>query len=98
MAEEFVERKEFNDLKNEVNKIREDMVETAKTLSSIDKKIDVITERLVSSDKIDELKLNPIEKRLSKLEDSNTWVWRAFGAALIGVLVKVVFDVSTHIK
>lgn len=98
MAEEFVERKEFNDLKNEVNKIREDMVETAKTLSSIDKKIDVITERLVSSDKIDELKLNPIEKRVSKLEDNLGWLWKAFGGALIGVLVKVVFDVSTHLK
>ena len=98
MAEEFVERKEFNDLKNEVNKIREDMVETAKTLSSIDKKIDVITERLVNSDKIDELKLNPIEKRVSKLEDNLGWLWKAFGGALIGVLVKVVFDVSTHLK
>lgn len=98
MAEEFVERKEFDDLKNEVNKIREDMVETAKTLSSIDKKIDVITERLVNSDKIDELKLNPLEKRLTKLEDNQGWLWKAFGTALIGVLVKVVFDVSTHIK
>lgn len=98
MAEEFVERKEFNDLKNEVNKIREDMVETAKTLSSIDKKIDVITERLVNSDKIDELKLNPIEKRVSKLEDNLGWLWKAFGGALIGVLVKVVFDISTHVK
>ena len=98
MAEEFVERKEFNDLKNEVNKIREDMVESAKTLHSIETKIDVITERLVSSDKIDELKLNPLEKRVSKVEDNISWVWKAFGGALIGILVKVVFDISTYVK
>lgn len=98
MGEEFVKREEFNNLKNDVEKIREEMSENAKTLQSIDKKIDVITERLVSSDKIDELKITPLEKRLTKLEDNQSWLWRAFGTALIGVLVKVVFDVSTHIN
>ncbi len=97
MPEEFVKREEFNNLKNEVNKIKEDIVESTKTLHSIETKIDVITERLVNSDKIDELKINPLEKRLTKMEDSQTWLWRAFGTALIGVLVKVVFDVSTHL-
>lgn len=98
MPEEFVKREEFNNLKQEVEKIKEEMSESAKTLHSIETKIDVITERLISSDKIDELKLNPLEKRLSKLEDSITWLWRAFATSLIGILVKVVFDVSSHIK
>lgn len=98
MGEEFVKREEFNNLKNDVERIKEEMSENAKTLQSIDKKIDVITERLVSSDKIDELKITPLEKRLTKLEDNQSWLWRAFGTALIGVLVKVVFDVSTHIN
>jgi len=98
MGEEFVKREEFNNLKNDVERIKEEMSENAKTLQSIDKKIDVITERLVSSDKIDELKISPMEKRLTKLEDNQSWLWKAFGTALIGVLVKVVFDVSTHIK
>lgn len=98
MPEEFVKREEFNNLKQEVEKIKEEMSESAKTLQAIDKKIDVITERLVSSDKIDELKITPLEKRLTKLEDNQGWLWKAFGTALIGVLVKVVFDVSTHIK
>lgn len=92
MAEEFVERKEFNDLKNEVNKIREDMVETAKTLSSIDKKIDVITERLVNSDKIDELKLSPLEKRLTKLEDNNSWLWKLCATAIITGIISAVIS------
>lgn len=98
MGEEFVKREEFNNLKNDVERIKEEMSENAKTLHSIETKIDVITERLVSSDKIDELKITPLEKRLTKLEDNQSWLWRAFGTALIGVLVKVVFDVSTHIK
>lgn len=98
MGEEFVKREEFNNLKNDVERIKEEMSENAKTLQSIDKKIDIITERLVSSDKIDELKISPLEKRLTKLEDNQGWLWKAFGTALIGVLVKVVFDVSTHIK
>lgn len=98
MPEEFVKREEFNNLKQEVEKIKEEMSESAKTLQAIDKKIDVITERLVSSNKIDELKITPLEKRLTKLEDNQGWLWKAFGTALIGVLVKVVFDVSTHIK
>lgn len=98
MAEEFVERKEFDDLKNEVNKIREDMVESAKTLHSIETKIDVIAERLVTADKVDDLKINPLKEKVEKIESNQSWLWRAFATALIGVLVKVVFDVSTHIK
>lgn len=98
MAEEYVKREEFDILKKDVEKIKDEMTENAKTLQSIDKKIDVITERLINADKIDDLKLNPIEKRVSKLEDNLSWVWRAFGAALIGIAVKVVFDISTYIK
>ena len=96
--EEFVKKEEFNNLKQEVEKIKEEIIENARTLQSIDKKIDVITERLINADKIDDLKLTPLEKRLSKVEDNQGWLWKAFGTALIGVLVKVVFDVSTHIK
>lgn len=98
MAEEYVKREEFDILKKDVEKIKDEMTENAKTLQSIDKKIDVITERLINADKIDDLKLNPIEKRVSKLEDNLSWVWRAFGGALIAIAVKVVFDISTYIK
>lgn len=98
MPEEFVKREEFNILRKDVDKIKEEMSESSKTLQAIERKIDVITERLGSSDKIDELKINPLEKRITKLEDNQTWLWRAFGTALVGVLVKVVFDVSTYVK
>lgn len=98
MAEEFVKQEEFNMVKKDVEKIKEDMRENAKTLATIDKKLDVITERLTSADKIDDLKLTPMEKRISKLEDNQSWLWRAFGGALIGIACKVIFDITTYIK
>lgn len=98
MSEEFVKKEEFNNLKQEVEKIKDEISDNTKTLNLMDKKLDVITERLVSSDKIDELKINPLEKRLANVENNQSWLWKAFGGALIGVLVKVVFDVSTYVK
>lgn len=98
MGEEFVGRKEFDNLKQEVDKIKEDIIENAKVLQTIDKKIDVITERLGTSQQIDDLKIDPLKARVEKVENNQSWLWKAFGTALIGVLVKVVFDVSTHIK
>lgn len=96
--EEFVGRKEFDSLKQEVEKIKVDIIENTKTLQSIDKKIDVITERLITADKVDDLKITPLKEKVEKIENNQSWLWKAFGTALIGVLVKVVFDVSTHIK
>ena len=96
--EEFVRKEDFNNLKQEVEKIKVDIIENTKTLQSIDKKIDVITERLISSDKVDELKIAPLKEKVERIESNQSWLWKAFGTALIGVLVKVVFDVSTHIK
>lgn len=96
--EEFVGRKEFDSLKQEVEKIKVDIIENTKTLQSIDKKIDVITERLITADKVDDLKITPLKEKVERIENNQSWLWKAFGTALIGVLVKVVFDVSTHIK
>ena len=98
MAEEFVNREEFNMLKKDVEKIKDDMVENTKVLGGIDKKLDVITERLVNTDKISDLKLEPIENRLSKLENAQSWLWRTVGTTLIGILFKIIFDVSKLIK
>lgn len=90
--EEFVRKEDFNNLKQEVEKIKVDIIENTKTLQSIDKKIDVITERLISSDKIDELKLNPIEKRLSKLEDNNSWLWKLCATAIITGIISAIIS------
>lgn len=94
MAEEFVSRKEFELLKEEVNAIKKDLDESQKILVAIDKKIDVISEKVVSNDKIEDLKLQPLESRVTKLEESQTWLRRALlGEALTiigGVIIYVI--------
>lgn len=98
MAEEYVKREEFDILKKDVEKIKDEMTENAKTLQSIDKKIDVIAEKLKNADKIDELKLNPLEKRVDRIENTQMWLWRTIGATLIGMTCKIIFDISNYVK
>lgn len=74
MAEEYVSREEFNTLKKEVQDIKKEMAENQKILQDIDKKIDVIAEKIVSGEKIDELKLQPLARRIDKLEENHSWL------------------------
>lgn len=74
MSENFVSRNEFNSLKQEVQELKTEMDENKKILVVIDKKIDVITEKIANGEKIDELKLQPIEKRITKLEENHSWL------------------------
>ena len=46
MSEEFVSRNEFNTLKNEVQELKEEVGEYKQLLMQIDKKCDVITEKI----------------------------------------------------
>lgn len=96
MAEEFVSRNEFNSLKEEVQELKVEMNENKSLLTTIDKKIDVITERISNGDKIDELKLKPINRRIDDLEDSHKWLSRTVWASLIGVGIKILFEVAKH--
>lgn len=83
MSEDFVSRNEFNTLKNEVQEIKEEVTEYRSLLQQIDKKIDVIGEKIVNGEKIDELKIQPIEKRLQKLEDNQGWLWKLCASIII---------------
>ena len=94
MAEQFVSRVEFETLKSEVEEIKKDMTESTKMLQAIDKKIDVINEKILTADKIDDLKFNPIEKRVKQLEDDRSWLWKTIIATIIGLGIKIIFDVS----
>ena len=94
MSSEFVNRIEFEALKDEVRTIKEEMAESSRLLQSIDKKIDVINEKIVTSDKIEDLKYAPIEKRVKKLEDGSEWMKRTIGATIIGIVIKIIFDFS----
>ena len=89
MAEEFVSRTEFNNLKNEVESIKSQLTESSKVLHDIDKKIDVISEKIQNADKIDELKMKPLDKRVGKLEENQSWLWKTIIGGAIGILIKV---------
>ena len=86
MTEDFVNRTEFNLLKEEVKAIKEEMAESSRLLQAIDKKIDVINEKIISSDKIDNLKIAPLEKRVTDLEESQKWLRRT----LIGEVLTII--------
>lgn len=98
MSEEYVSRLEFENLKHEVEELKNKTNENKTLLTTIDKKIDVITERISSGDKMDELKLKPIQNKLDELEDNQKWTNRTLWGAIIGVAVKVLFDVMKMLK
>lgn len=91
MSEDFVSRNEFNNLKAEVQELKEEVTEYRGLLQQIDKKIDVIGEKINNGEKIDELKIQPIEKRLQKLEDNQGWLWKLCASIIItGIIGAVV--------
>lgn len=66
MAEEFVGRTEFDSLKEEVKEIKKDMAENQKLLQAIDKKLDVIGEKISNSEKVDNLRIEQVEEKVKK--------------------------------
>ena len=70
----YVSREEFVSLKEEVQSLKEEISEYKKLLIKIDKKCDVITEKIANGEKMDELKLQPLEKRVTKLEENHSWL------------------------
>lgn len=102
MVEEYVSREEFNSLKEDVQELKEEVGEYKKLLLQIDKKIDVISEKIANGEKIDELKLQPLEKRVNKLEDNQDWLKKTLVSSIIGLIttiislgLKIVVDIIT---
>lgn len=98
MADEFVKREEFNELKRDVEKIKDNEIENAKTLQSIDNKVSIIKEKITSSDEINDLKLKPLSDRVDKLEDSKKWLWRTIGTTAIGLVFELIVGLIVLIK
>lgn len=97
---EFVSREEFENLKSEVAEIKDDLSKSSELLINIDKRTDVILEKLDNLDKISNMQIEPLKKDITKnTEDikeikSNTqWLWKAIGTTIIGIAIKVIFDV-----
>ena len=91
--ENYVDRKEFDALKEEVKEIKLEMVKNADLLQQIDKKIDVINEKILSTKQMEELKLTPLKEKIDKLEGNNTWLWRTAIGGILGLAIKILFDV-----
>jgi hypothetical protein len=94
MEKEYVSREEFEHLKEIVMKQDEKINESEKLLQSIDKKIDVIAEKITSADKIDELKFKPMESRVSKVEANQDWLWKTVIGSILALAIKIIFDIT----
>ena len=96
--QDCVSKAEFDKLEKKVVKVEETVDETVNLLNAIDKKVDGILIKIEDSNKINDLTLQPIYERLSKLEDTQKWTWRTIAAAIITLAIKILFDVSHLIK
>lgn len=96
--EQYVDRVEFNQLKEEVNDIKKEMAESQKLLGQIDKKIDIINEKIMTSDKVEILRLQPLEKRVDTLEDNQKWIRRTVIGAVLSIVGEAVVFVIQLMK
>ena len=87
MEKKEVSREEFDALVEKVNKLEKITDDQTLLLQEIDKKLDVITEKLSSSKTIEELKIKPIEEKVNKIEDNNRWLWRTIVGVIAGILI-----------
>lgn len=97
---EFVSREEFENLKSEVAEIKEDLSKSSELLKNIDKRTDIILEKLDNFDKISNMQIEPLKKDITKntedikeIKSNSQWLWKAVGTTIIGIVIKVVFDV-----
>ena len=93
--DEYVSRKEFEDFKKEMLEKTEN---NQKLLQEIVRKIDVIAEKIATGEKIDELKLQPLTARVTKLEENHSWLSKTVLATIIGIIIKLFFDISNYVN
>ena len=91
MADDYVNRVEFEALKKEVEEIKDGMTSNTKLLVAIDKNVDVIINEMKNTNKIEELKIKPIEKDVENIKDNNKWLWRAVVSVAIGLIAGFIF-------
>lgn len=94
MEKQCVSREEFENLRAEVENVKLEMNKSWDLLQIVDKKIDVISEKLVSAERIHTLSLNPMQKQLDEIKDSNKWLWRSIIGTIITIATKIIFDIN----
>lgn len=98
MDKEYVDRIEFNQLKEEVSEIKKGMAEDQKLLHEIDKKIDIITFKVSNNDKAEDLKIEPLTKRVDTLEDNQKWLRRTVIGAVLSIVGEAIVFVIQMVK
>lgn len=89
---QYVNKTEFNKLEKKVEKLEEEFDNSRELIQGIDKKVDIIVEKVGSSKEIEDLKLKPLIDRVERLEKENQAIkdkskttWNAVIGGLIGV-------------
>lgn len=84
MANEFVSREEFDSLKKEVAEIKEEFDKSTDLLNKIDKKTDIIFEKLDNFSRVSNMQIEPLKKDIDKntedikeLKSNSQWAWRS---------------------
>ena len=88
MSENYVGKGEFNILVKRVDKMEATMENSERLLQQIERKIDVISEKIINADKQEQLKLAPMEEKLNEVKDNQKWLWRSVGGTAIGLIIK----------
>lgn len=96
---EFVGREEFENLKTEVAEIKEDLSKSSELLKNIDKRTDIILEKLDNFDKVSTMQIEPLKKDISKntedikeIKSNNQWLWRTSLGIILSIVIKIIFD------
>lgn len=86
----YVNREEFEALKEKVNKIENDTEQASKLLMEIDKKVDGILIKLSDNETVNQLTIKPINERIKKIEDNQKWLWRTIAGSIITIILNLI--------
>lgn len=85
---DMVSRQEFEELKEKVEKLQEN---SGIILAEIDKKVDGILIKLDSAKAMEDLKLSPIDKRVTGIEENIKWLWRTITTTIVGIVINFIW-------
>ena len=105
---QYVNKTEFNKLEKKVEKLEEEFDNSRELIQGIDKKVDIIVEKVGSSKEIEDLKMQPLIDRVTRLEqenqaikDKNKTIWNTVIGSLIGLgfnIVGTIIMIALKIK
>ena len=93
-----ITRTEFNSLKEEVRQLKKEIDANKDIIQSIDKKVDIIMEKVTNSRETEDLKLDPIKEKVAKIEESQRWLRRTLISEMIGIVIAAILFVIKSMK